>query len=154
MTTPQVSDCLPRGCRNCLWRRHVRKISASIPSALDVPGAGQGREERCPGRGAHGARRAPLYSMHCDGRSGFQLSRARDGNVLAPEMSREHIAIIRRAYGVHIVEDRWINVAGLPLERTTDFVQAVLDVAAKCHGTTAHHLSGEVGKGTRSWSSK
>src|ERR1700732_5024057 len=95
-----------------LWRRHVRKMSASIPSASDVPGAGQRREERCPGRGAHGARRAPLYSMHCDGRAGFRLSRARDGTVLAPELSREHIAIIRRAYGVYIVEDRRINVAG------------------------------------------
>ena len=48
------------------------------------------------------------------------------------KMSLEQINIIRRASGVYIVEDGRINVAGLPSERTTDFVQAILKARANC----------------------
>lgn len=48
------------------------------------------------------------------------------------KMSLEQINIVRRASGVYIVEDGRVNVAGLPSERTTDFVQAVLKARASC----------------------
>jgi aspartate/tyrosine/aromatic aminotransferase len=48
------------------------------------------------------------------------------------KMSLEQISTIRHASGVYIVGDGRINVAGLPSERTTDFVQAVLKARAGC----------------------
>jgi aromatic-amino-acid transaminase len=46
-------------------------------------------------------------------------------------LSRKEIAELRRDRAIYIVEDGRINVAGLPLRRTTDFVQAVTEVLAK-----------------------
>jgi aspartate/tyrosine/aromatic aminotransferase len=46
-------------------------------------------------------------------------------------LSRKEIAELRRDRAIYIVEDGRINVAGLPLRRTTDFVQALTEVLAK-----------------------
>jgi aspartate/tyrosine/aromatic aminotransferase len=48
------------------------------------------------------------------------------------KMSRTQIETVRRAHGIYIVEDGRINVAGLPAERATAFVKAVLDVMTRC----------------------